>query len=106
MKKKFYTLKEAATLFNYSERRFRQFCQGGDLPAIRLHDGGKWLIPVDAVEEFLNCKRPRRFGEPIIDGYIVTDTISLEFYNWLTANGYKLVPPLLTPPLLVTPLHA
>ncbi len=92
MKRKFYTLQEASSLLRYSERRIRQFCIEGNLNAVKLPDGRKWLIPVDAVEEFLNCKRVRHFGEPIIDGYIETDTISLEFYNWLIANGYKLVP--------------
>lgn len=92
MKSKFYTLSEVALLMRYSERRIRQFCIEGDLKAVKAPKGRKWLIPVNALEEFLNPKRPRYFGGPIIDEYIETGTISLEFYNWLIANGYELVP--------------
>lgn len=110
--KKFYTLQEASSLIRYSERRIRQFCIEGDLKAVKLPKGRKWLIPVNAVEEFLNCERVRHFLGYTMDRYvncervrhllgytmdryveenmlIVTDTIFLEFYNWLIANRYE-----------------
>lgn len=92
MDNKVYTLKQVMRLIPYSERSLRRFCTEGKLGAFKLPEGRKWLIPAEAIEEFLKGKPYRPYLGPLVNGYIVMDSMPCELYEWLTVNAYKAYP--------------
>jgi excisionase family DNA binding protein len=92
MDEELYTLQQVARRFHYSDRRIRQWLKEGKLKGFQLPGGRKWLIPKSAAEEFLKGKPYRPYLGPLIDGYIVMDSMPSELYEWLTANSYKAYP--------------
>ncbi len=88
MEEKLYTVKDASRIVHYCERRVQQWLKEGKLNGLKVPGGRKWLIPKDALEEFLKGK-PRPFLGPLLEGYIVTNSMWDELYDWLIANDYK-----------------
>ena len=91
-KKKLYTLQEAALQLRYCDRSVRQFLKEGKLKGLKVLGGRKWLIPEDAIEEFLKGKPYRPYLGPLVDGYIIMDSMPCELYEWLIVNAYKACP--------------